>query len=1502
MNRDERDAEKEDTTSTDLANELAGNSLPAEILSGETPTLDVQAAVDLAVSRATQNLRQWDEKILRAACSAARPAVERDLRQQGRVFTKDDVRPLVKMRVRAYAEKYGVTLPSSPTLGSTALEAAAGDLCGALSLPWTSFMPPQIQMVAKAAEAGNPRARSWLKKLFGKNKSAEAPKTQASPPPAAPPPAAQAPTKSPEEQHEGSDGDDVGRRPFIHHRHHRHHRRRDDQQYQQSQLTPQGQPYSQYQQTPYGQYQQTPYGQPYNPALAAASSTYAQAHAPATPTYPTSYPTSYNPYLAPYGQQPYNPNLPASSTNVPPAATDYLIEGAEDPVGSSDSLGAFLHKLNPLYWLKSSEERKFIDAERQAWIDNAALQKRLAKKGEVAEAGEKALAAKQAVLAAQARSAELETQLKSIETQLAGARVGRAELVGADLATDVPEPEAAPVLAKISKARKLNAANAAELEPICDKMRRGAPLSPEETGKVLVLLARNEQLHEFRKKLVSGELYAKSSSAGTIERNVVLGAVKVMTPTEQAMMSRMVALAKQGNPNAQRALTLLKAQGYAVTMGSTSPAPLARVPGQPLTIAEQQKLAKIVGLAKQGNPNALAALTKLREQGYAVTMGRGDFVGWGVSDAFSLAMKPITVPAKYLWKGTKAVGRALGITHGGQSAEQARLARLQAAQQRARAAQARARMADAQSEAEYRAQQQLAAAADAEAEAADAEATAREAAMQTAEAQFLPGQTETEAESAQAADASGASMPTITPLPPSPSPQDAELERLMAASHKKLKAERRAVVAKKNPRAAKILAKSEQKSPAGMKLQASMELYRRAEKRGSKERRAVASMVARAKKGDPQALADVEALKAAGVAVKADRKAGKHVERVYASRARAAKVKAARKKAEIAISDQLVRRSRARRLAKVAKVEARAARGDAKCQAIVKKHVARAKAGDARSKTVVSALVLAKHVRTSAPTKRERRNLKQAQKLVKRIGRGDRRALAQVRVIDAAAKHGNPNARRARKRLQTAAALELTLKTGTVVLPAAAATRAALSKRKKAKQAADRRKVATVEAKVRRGTATREEALAAANAAKEFGDHAKAGELAALSMSLPSAGEELRRTAAFAATTQAGNPKSLATAARAEEMAKEGDPRGVEAMGMLAGVKALDQVARGKDVDPAMKSAVRDVEAAQGGDAAAAEKIASMQARAAAKDPVAVKYVVYATGAAVVARALANKPQALEEWHEKAGIAPRSTENDDVQVVDAEVVSRGPSSLPDQPLPPVRGFFGLLGASLKAILLATRDPFQNHREGASSLGRRQPAGDEAGDELGETYMSSRKNLVLKQALATKTITPNNLDMLRDLETNPGETVEILRRAGVKVSSPSGPTDLRGNGTSTPPTHQERTSEWTARRQKAQTSREGEPTPTKEAAEWTARRQKAQTSTDASGDDRQKLVADTKARLEKIKSNAARGDKIAKQKWWNVTSNLMSYRDSAQKGDPKAKDMVAVLEATGLFDK
>ena len=87
-----------------------GNTLPAEILGsetmgsvtlgsetmGETAADNLQASVDVAVSRTTQNSRRWDRPTLRLAYKAARPIIETDLRSRGQVFTRDEVKSSVR--------------------------------------------------------------------------------------------------------------------------------------------------------------------------------------------------------------------------------------------------------------------------------------------------------------------------------------------------------------------------------------------------------------------------------------------------------------------------------------------------------------------------------------------------------------------------------------------------------------------------------------------------------------------------------------------------------------------------------------------------------------------------------------------------------------------------------------------------------------------------------------------------------------------------------------------------------------------------------------------------------------------------------------------------------------------------------------------------------------------------------------------------------------------------------------------------------------------------------------------------------------------------------------------------------------------------------------------------------------------------------------------------------------------------------------------------------------
>ena len=581
---------------------------------------------------------------------------------------------------------------------------------------------------------------------------------------------------------------------------------------------------------------------------------------------------------------------------------------------------------------------------------------------------------------------------------------------------------------------------------------------------------------------------------------------------------------------------------------------------------------------------------------------------------------------------------------------------------------------------------------------------------------------------------------------------------------------------------------------------------------------------------------------------------------------------------------------------------------------------------------MVKAVALVKNVRTTAPNSREKKNLRAAHRLVKRVEHGNKKALRETRVIVAAAKHGNPNAKRARKRLQTAAAVELTLKTGTVVVPAAALTGAMVAERKKKEAATDKKKLASVEAKIANKTASREEVVAAARTASEQGDRAKAAELLTEAAVTPSAGDELRRVATVAAAAEAGNPRTQANLQRAETLAAEGDPRGIEAMGKLAAVKNLSQVSKGRDLDPEMKEAVADVEAASAGSVPVAEKIASMQEKAAARDPAAVKYMVAATGAAIVSRALASNPKAQEEWKEKAGVVPASTENEDV-AVGSPLLPGLASSLPDLPLPPIRSFLGLLKASARALTLATRDPFQNYREGVRSRSAESSNVSTAGAAAPTTRaegssLDAREVKVLEDALKSKTITQADFEQLRKKEKSPGSALASLKNAGISVvsfgpaSASGGLTEIVGTvidpteflGDDTPDPSVEAVKQAIEAIKKAQAAK-GDP----EAKKWLVDRDRSlpiKTKIDTSllGDDSkyavhakpeedadwQKLVAQTRQRLGAVKAAADKGDADAKKKWATAQANFVKNAAKAKQGDDRARTVFAVLAATGLF--
>jgi len=94
------------------------------------------------------------------------------------------------------------------------------------------------------------------------------------------------------------------------------------------------------------------------------------------------------------------------------------------------------------------------------------------------------------------------------------------------------------------------------------------------------------------------------------------------------------------------------------------------------------------------------------------------------------------------------------------------------------------------------------------------------------------------------------------------------------------------------------------KSATGDKIRAGATLYKKAQSKDPKARKAIAIMVAKAKKGDPQAKRDILAVKAGKKAVKAAQKAKKKEARVLAAKARKSKVIAVQRKLEARVAEQ----------------------------------------------------------------------------------------------------------------------------------------------------------------------------------------------------------------------------------------------------------------------------------------------------------------------------------------------------------------------------------------------------------------------------------------------------------------------------------------------------------------------------------------------------------------------------------------------------------------------
>ena len=980
---------------------------------------------------------------------------------------------------------------------------------------------------------------------------------------------------------------------------------------------------------------------------------------------------------------------------------------------SGDESGDWLYKLNPLrYITKSSQERGFEDKERAAWSENAERQKELAKRQVVLTQAEKAKTAQEAVAQAKAQADATEAQLKAIAASISG------HLSESGMGHEKPTEISKVMEEALAKAGKQDVA-----AKLYAKIKAGESLTKDELKEVRAI-ARLLQ----KTKVVHGDLASETPEHYTMH-GAFVGAC-LLGNVEQARtvnaqnkrvadaISKKIAANKPLSTNEKKATQILlqrtaKLQEVArahvsgrafVGLDDSQKLQRACLMGAAkaaMTPVEKKQLAAINSLAKAGNPRAVEALKRLRASG--VIMG-GDHIGSFINDAFSLATKPITVPLKHLGQAAKWTGRKLGIISTPSSPEQARLARLRAAAQRRKAAQAKAAAADAQTRAELRAQQAIANAADAEAEAADAEALSKEAAIRTAEVEADPEL------AYQDDDDSGAFV--------------GEWSAFVGAEDEA------------------IVGKAKEKSATGMKIRAGAAMYSKIKAGDPKAKKALKTMIEKANKGDAQAKRDINAVWAGSKVVLAKKKAVKKQGQKLQAQARKAKVIAFQRKLEAKAAGKLVRVERKVNLHRMAVVERKAAAGNKKAKAYVVKQAALAKKGDKKAVSRVQQMRLAKVVRTSAPNARERRNLVVANKLYSRAQRNNPKAVRQIKVIEAAAAKGNPNAKRAVKRLKVAKGVSIAVATGAVGTGIAIATGKKSKKKDKAKSAET---LARVQSKQTAGTASREELAAGSRAAQDLGDRKTAGDLAVAAAKAPAATETLQKASAVVVAKDAGNPEAKAAITESFEAAKKGDAEAIKKTANVVAVNAIKDASEGKEISQTMRDAVNLQERIAAKDPAAIQQ-AKLITEAATSDspiPEATAAAVALTAAATIAKAQAAKPGARREFLEKvnppmsgaeksaaeASLAASVKKAEDGSItpeegvaaeklaerlgkpkVAAKIAALAPpapyadprSSLPNLPQPPITGIKSLVKETLRALTFSTRDPLANWRQGVAA--------------------------------------------------------------------------------------------------------------------------------------------------------------------------------------------------------
>ena len=975
--------------------------------------------------------------------------------------------------------------------------------------------------------------------------------------------------------------------------------------------------------------------------------------------------------------------------------------------GDESGMDPWLYKLSPGYWLRSKTSKQMKDIEAKKWSENADIQKQLKKQQEDLNAAEKAAQSAAAVEASKAQSASTEAQLKEIQASLKGAMSG--SFVGHEKVTPISKVilDALEKSGKREKAAKLYA-----------KVKAGQALDNDEQKEALKIAK-----IVGRMKVVHGDLIEETDEAvamhGAFVGACVMGGIDAALEQNAQhrkladLMSNKVASGQPLSPPERSALAkTLKAQtrlrGFAGSLVSgkafigsryTKLWKKAAFVGAAKTMSDEDKkmLASIVQLAKLGNPRAQKALAEMKK----TNLVAGDSIGFGIKSFFKYATAPIWLPAKGISKLSQKV-----FGKGGSSPEQQRLNMMRNAAKRRKAFDARAAAADAQSEAEKRAQLAIADAADAEADAADAEALAKEQAMKTKEVEADPSQASSEGEFI------GAWTGLIG----------------------------------KGTKTSKIVSKAAEQSPAGIKVRAGAKLYQRYRAGDPSAEKAIKIMAAKAKKGDPQALRDVNALKAGRIAVKARQKAQKKQAALAAREVRRKKSIAFQKGLEAKAANKLCQISRKRELKKHWKVERMAAAGNPKAKAYVAKQVAAAKKGDKKAAAHVAAMKQGRLIRSKVKTPRDFKNMRQAETFAKRLKKNDPKAMRQYRILQIAANKKDPNAIRAIDRIMLAAMTIKTIETGIVIMPRGKKSDSIAKKGSPANKQA-RQRIAKTLKKAADGTASREELAAGANDAHKLGDNKTAGMLANSATSAPSATEAVQKKVQQLNAAEANNPEAKVALAKDLEVAKKGEVEGIKGLGTTLAAKTVSDVNSGSPISPTMKDALNMNERIKAGDPVAIEQTRQITSAATGPNPPAEATLAAAgmVAAKVIDQTLAAKPKAREELmaqvnapvpaaEKSAAEAKLSTyvaaandgtitpsEGEDAvklalrlrkPKLAAEISSKAPpydssplSSLPDRALPPIVGVRDLLQATLQAFTFSTADPLANYRGGIANRGK-----------------------------------------------------------------------------------------------------------------------------------------------------------------------------------------------------